>query len=71
MLAWVVEKFYGWSDRRKSNGQMPLSKDFLLTAVCLYWLTGNVTSSFRIYYESRNTGDGDDVQRRLYCKVRP
>lgn len=68
LLAWIVEKFHTWSDRRGSNGKMPFSKDFLLTNVCLYWLTGNVTSSFRIYYESKYTGDGRNTAK-LYCKV--
>ena len=49
---------------------MPFSKDFLLTNVCLYWLTGNVTSSFRLYYEAIHTGDRAAVTGKLYCKVR-
>ena len=69
LLAWIVEKFHTWSDRRGSNGKMPYTKDFLLTNVCLYWLTGNVTSSFRIYYESNYTGDRKNITSKLYCKV--
>ena len=69
LLAWMVEKFHGWSDRRNSDGRTPFSKDFLLTNVCLYWLTGNVTSSFRIYYEARYTGDREEITGKLYCKV--
>ena len=69
LLAWIVEKFHTWSDRRGSNGKMPYSKDFLLTNVCLYWLTGNITSSFRLYYEAIQTGDRAAVTGKLYCKV--
>ena len=70
LLAWIVEKFRTWSDSRHTQGQLPFSKDFLITNACLYWLTGNVTSSFRIYYEALHTGDRDTIISKLYCKVR-
>lgn len=69
LLAWFLEKFHQWSDRRESNGHVPYSKDFLITNTCLYWLTGNVTSSLRIYYESKHTGDRTDIVSKQYCKV--
>ena len=69
LLAYVVEKFHGWSDRRGSNGRMPFIKDFLLTNVFLYFLTGSVTSSLRIYYEAKYTGDKPNIMGRLCCKV--
>lgn len=67
LLAWMVEKFRTWSDRRHTNGQLPFSKDFLITNCCLYWLTANVTSSFRLYYEARHAHEGR--QMKQYCKV--
>lgn len=67
LLAWMVEKFRTWSDRRNTNGQLPFSKDFLITNCCLYWLTGNVTSSFRLYYEARHAHEGRQIKQ--YCKV--
>lgn len=69
LLAWIMEKFYTWTDRRQSKGQVPFDKDFIITNVCLYWLTGNVTSSFRIYYESQHTGDRTNIVLKEYCKV--
>ena len=69
LLAWIVEKFRTWSDRRQNNGQLPFTPDFLITNVCLYWLTGNVTSSLRIYYEAKHTGDRTSIVSKLYCKV--
>ena len=68
LLAWMVEKFRTWSDRRHSNGKLPFSKDFIITNCCLYWLTGNVTSSFRLYYEARHAHEGQQIKQ--YCKVR-
>ncbi|KAL3146131.1 hypothetical protein ABBQ38_015475 [Trebouxia sp. C0009 RCD-2024] len=65
LLAWILEKFWKWSD----GGLLPYSKDFLITNACLYWLTGNVSSSLRIYYEAANTGDITDILLKQYCKV--
>lgn len=65
LLAWIVEKYWSWSD----GGLLPYSNDFLITNACLYWLTGNVSSSMRIYYEATNTGDITSIVRKLYCKV--
>ena len=67
LLAWILEKFWAWSDK----GLLPYSKDFLITNACLYWLTGNVSSSLRIYYEAVNTGDITDILMKQYCKVSP
>lgn len=69
LLAWILEKFRSWSDTRHTQGQLPYTNDFLITNTCLYWLTGNVTSSFRIYYEALHTGDRDSIISKLYCKV--
>ena len=68
LLAWQVEKLRTWSDRRHSNGQLPFDKDFLITNCCLYWLTGNITSSCRLYYEVRHAHEGRQLKQ--YCKVR-
>ncbi|DBA80888.1 TPA: hypothetical protein ACH3X1_008094 [Trebouxia sp. C0004] len=67
LLAWMVEKFRTWSDKRHTNGQLPFSKEFLITNCCLYWLTRNVTSSFRLYYEARHAHQGRQIKQ--YCKV--
>ena len=57
LAAWIVEKFYGWSDIDTSapNGlEEKFSKDEMLTDISLYWFTQTITSSARIYYENRN-----------------
>ncbi len=53
LLAWIVEKFRSWSD---CNGDLEsrFSKDDLLANVSLYWLTGSIGSSMRLYREARS-----------------
>ena len=52
LAAWFFEKFRAWSD---CNGRLEdvFTRDELLTNVMLYWVTGSINSSMRIYYESR------------------
>jgi microsomal epoxide hydrolase len=54
LAAWIVEKFHGWSDN-DGNVESAFTNDQMLTNVTLYWVTGTITSSTRIYYESRHT----------------
>jgi pimeloyl-ACP methyl ester carboxylesterase len=54
LAAWVVEKFHGWTDNEGSP-EDAISRDEILTNVTLYWVTQTITSSMRIYYESRHT----------------
>jgi pimeloyl-ACP methyl ester carboxylesterase len=48
LAAWIVEKLRAWSD---SDGDIErrFTKDEILTNVMLYWLTGTIGSSMRIY----------------------
>ncbi len=49
--AWIVEKFWSWSD----TGGDPvgaLGADRILDNVMLYWLTASGASSARMYWES-------------------
>ena len=58
LAAWIVEKFHGWSDLPQGpEGDLDeiFSRDELLTNISIYWFTGTITSSTRIYYENRNT----------------
>jgi pimeloyl-ACP methyl ester carboxylesterase len=50
LLAWILEKYRGWSD---SGGDVSsrFSDDFLLTQASLYWFTDSISTSFRPYYE--------------------
>jgi epoxide hydrolase len=50
-LAWIVEKFWAWSDC-DGHPENAFSRDELLDNVMLYWLTGTAASSARLYWES-------------------
>ncbi|MEO5745226.1 MAG: alpha/beta fold hydrolase [Terracoccus sp.] len=52
LAAWIPEKFHAWSDRTSSDNEIALPMDHLLTDLSIYWFTGCITSSIRIYRES-------------------
>ena len=51
LCAWIVEKFYGWSDCN-GNIESVFTKDELLSNVSLYWFTETIHSSIRLYNEN-------------------
>jgi pimeloyl-ACP methyl ester carboxylesterase len=51
LLAWILEKFWAWSEHGDDLWQT-FDRDRLLTNVMLYWLTGCVLSAARIYHET-------------------
>jgi pimeloyl-ACP methyl ester carboxylesterase len=50
LAAWIVDKFYAWSDHR-GKLENSFSKDELLTNIMIYWVTETPTSAARIYFE--------------------
>ncbi len=50
-MAWIVEKFWSWSDC-DGDPLNSFSADELLDNVTLYWLTNSAASSARLYWES-------------------
>ena len=50
LAGWIVEKFRTWSD---CDGEIEKSftKDELLTNLMIYWVTGTISSSARLYHE--------------------
>src|SRR6266516_96965 len=52
LAAWILEKWRSWSDCG-GDIESRFSRDFLLTIVTLYWVTGTITSSMRDYYDNR------------------
>lgn len=50
-LAWIVEKFWEWTDSAKAP-EDAVDRDDLLTNVMVYWLTGTAGSSAQLYHES-------------------
>ena len=53
-LAWIVEKFWAWTDC-DGHPENAVSRDELLDNVMLYWITGSGASSARLYWESFNS----------------
>jgi pimeloyl-ACP methyl ester carboxylesterase len=59
-LAWIVEKFWAWTD----CGGDPLNiftREQLLDNVTVYWFTGTGASSIRLYWESAGPAPPVDV----------
>jgi pimeloyl-ACP methyl ester carboxylesterase len=56
LLAWIVEKFRTWSDC-DGDPERAFTRDQLLTNVTVYWVTGSVTSSMRLYWEHQHAAD--------------
>lgn len=54
LAGWIVEKFRTWSDCGGNLGRS-FTKDELLTNIMIYWLTGTIGSSTRMYYENSHT----------------
>jgi pimeloyl-ACP methyl ester carboxylesterase len=50
-LAWIMEKFWAWTDC-DGHPENVLTRDELLDNVMLYWVTNSATSSARLYWES-------------------
>ncbi len=70
--AWVIEKFYEWTDC-DGHPENALSRDELLDNVMFYWLTASGASSARLYWESFNRfGGGDNtVSLPTGCSIFP
>jgi pimeloyl-ACP methyl ester carboxylesterase len=64
LAAWLVEKFRAWSD---CGGDVERSfpRDELLTHIMLYWVTGSITSSMRLYFEHRHAEKGPPAGQRV------
>lgn len=68
--AWILEKFYAWTD---CNGhpENVLGRDEMLDNVMLYWLQGNGASSGRLYWESFGGMKMDSVTVPTGCSIFP
>ncbi|QYK40329.1 MAG: epoxide hydrolase [Paracoccaceae bacterium] len=50
LAAWVLEKFHAWTDADDFVARY--GRDRLLANLTLYWATGTIGSSMRLYYET-------------------
>jgi len=64
LAAWFVEKFRIWSDC-DGDIERSFNKDELLTNLMLYWVTGSITSSMRLYFEFRHNREDLPPGRRV------
>jgi microsomal epoxide hydrolase len=64
LAGWILEKFRAWSD---CGGDVfsRFTPDELLTNIGIYWMTGTINSSTRLYCESRRSGRFDAVAERV------
>ncbi len=49
--AWIIEKFWAWTDC-DGHPEYALSLDDMLDNIMLYWMTGSAASSARLDWES-------------------
>jgi pimeloyl-ACP methyl ester carboxylesterase len=73
-MAWIVEKFYAWTDCERDGSRHPenvLSRDELLDNVSLYWLTNSAASSARLYWESFNNPGTGPIDMPAGCSIFP
>ena len=72
--AWVIEKFYEWTDC-DGHPENAVSREELLDNVMFYWLTASGASSARLYWESFGrafSGNGDNtVSLPAGCSIFP
>ena len=68
--AWVVEKFWDWTDC-DGHPENALSRDELLDNVMFYWMPGTGASSARLYWESFHETNTDPVTVPFGCSIFP
>lgn len=68
--AWIIEKFWSWSDC-DGHPEHAIPRDRLLDDVTLYWLTDCAASSARIYWESLRTIRMEPVTRPTGISIFP
>jgi microsomal epoxide hydrolase len=56
-LAWIAEKFKGWTDSQH-RPEDAVDRDLMLTNITIYWLTKTAGSSARLYWETAHSGTG-------------
>ena len=77
VAAWIIEKFYHWSDLEDKSLELTYQKDDLLTNIMIYILTKSFNTSSWIYYGRAKEGgrilsqDGRRVEVPTGCAVYP
>jgi len=69
-MAWIVEKFWAWTDC-DGDPLNVLTSDELLDNVMAYWLTNSAASSARLYWESFHDLDVREISVPTGCSIFP
>jgi len=56
VAAWIIEKFYFWSDLKNNNIESVYSKDTLISNIMVYLVTKTFNTASWIYYGRRKEG---------------
>lgn len=68
--AWIIEKFWSWTDN-DGHPEQAVSRDALLDHASLYWLTNTATSSARLYWESFHDVDVRPIRVPAAASIYP
>ncbi|HEY2482347.1 MAG TPA: alpha/beta fold hydrolase [Caulobacteraceae bacterium] len=66
--AWIIERFYDWSDRREKPFETVFTRDQLLTNVMIYVMTGSFTTG-AWYYRALMEGGGVALAEGQRCET--
>jgi pimeloyl-ACP methyl ester carboxylesterase len=69
-MAWIIEKFHGWTDC-DGHPENVINRDHLLDNVMLYWLTNSAASSARLYWQSFRSFSASKVAIPTGCSLYP
>jgi microsomal epoxide hydrolase len=73
LAGWIVEKFHAWTDN-DCDVETAVTRDQILTNLTVYWVTGTINSSVRLYCESQRSGrfpPFDRVEVPVGCALFP
>ena len=77
IAAWIIEKFYSWSDNKRGDIETVFSKDVLLTNIMIYIITKTFNTASWIYYGREEEGgrvlskEGKRVEVPTACALFP
>jgi pimeloyl-ACP methyl ester carboxylesterase len=64
LAGWIVEKFWAWTDH-DGGLEDAVDRNALLTNLTVYWVTGTINSSIRLYCETQRSGRFGPAGRRV------
>ncbi len=70
LCAWIVEKFWAWSDCDGDPANV-FTRDEMLDNIMLYWLPGTGASAARLYWESFGRRITDPIPVPAGCSIFP